>query len=153
MEVANVNGPELAELVDQVMAQKRAETEKLVRSEASASYYRGRAESAERAFRIVSDELGHEAQSRNWCEEFNEFVERVNERISSEASNSMCRLEGTDQEYSVTLQVSMTVYASVTAKSEADARSKAENFDESDLRDGDFDQIDLDVTEVEVDRD
>jgi TolA-binding protein len=78
-----------------------------------------------RALEIVNERLNKEADDRGWCNEFNEILDEVNERIASEAG-ACFTLEGNERDFEFIVQGTSTVHWSstvqVTARNEDDAR-------------------------------
>lgn len=82
-------------------------------SEAEYNVWRDRYEKVKADFNIVSNALLEEAEERDWCSDYNEFVERVNEHLN------IMQLETMEKEYEVEVELtrtqSVTTYVTVTA--------------------------------------
>lgn len=68
---------------------------------------------------VIGNALQEEAESRDWCSEYDEFVEGVNMRLSME-------LPVREREYEVEIDVTYRMTVSVTARSEDEALEAAE---------------------------
>lgn len=93
-------------------------------------------------FAIVSDLLLEEAQDRDWCEEYDTFVDQVNKR-TKKMSLQNCQVE-----YEVIVQRVRTVYDQVTVTVEG-----RRGMDEYDLQDSAFELAQLSWDWHEVDDD
>ena len=93
-------------------------------------------------FSIVSDALLEEAQNRGWCEEYDEFVDRVNR------DTKRMDLQNCEVEYEVTVQRIRTVYEQVSV-----IVSGRRGISERDLRDSAFESAEMSYDWNEVDDD
>lgn len=81
----------------------------------------GQANKAARNLEIVAEELLSEAESRGWCSEYDQFVEKVNDRCGAEVLKPCARA------YSVTFTVSVQVNARGEDAAEEEANSELES--------------------------
>lgn len=84
-------------------------------------------------FEIVSECLLNEAADRDWCSEYNDWVDEVNLRLNR---STLRKLE---REYSVKVELTETrtvsTYVTVTAASSDEAQEKVESWDWYDVLD------------------
>ena len=93
-------------------------------------------------FSLVSDLLLEEAQDRDWCDEYDTFVDNVNKR-TKKMSLQNCQIE-----YEVTVQRVRTVYEQVTVTVEG-----RRGMSEYDLQDAAFEEAGMSYDWYEVDDD
>ena len=93
-------------------------------------------------FHIVSELLLDEAQDRDWCEEYDTFVDSVNRR-TKKMSLQNCQVE-----YEVTVQRTRTVYDQVTVTVEG-----RRGMSEYDLQEAAFEEASMSYEWREVDDD
>lgn len=125
----------LHDTVNLMTEQNRQLSTKIVELEAAVSFHRGKSEAKDWAWKILAEELLDEAMTRGWCDEYNEFVDKVNGRIRDNASNSGFMLNGQETDYEVTASCSVTVVRTVRATSKKAAEDEAMGWGASDLED------------------
>lgn len=117
-------------------------------SEAEYNVWRDRYEKVKADFNIVSNALLEEAEERDWCSDYNEFVEKVNEHLT------IMQLETLEKEYEVEVELtrtqSVTTYVTVTAANATLAEQIVESmrFDtivEENVSDEDWNDDETDV--------
>lgn len=95
-------------------------------SEAEYNVWRDRYEKVKADFNIVSNALLVEAEERDWCSDYNEFVEKVNEHLN------IMQLELMEKEYEVEVELvrtqSVTTYVTVTAANATQAENIVEGM-------------------------
>jgi hypothetical protein len=117
---------------------------------------KSRRTTAERAFRHVAERLRAEAIERDWCSEYDEFVEEVNAEIvrMGGAGGEYLQLQTSERDFEVTVTVSLTMTKTISGKSEEDVREWVRDND--DWKDGvqideGWDLDSLDLEEVRAD--
>lgn len=101
-------------------------------------------------FTKVAQELLNEADSRDWCDAYNEFVDKIN------SETKHLKLKYLKKQYEVKVKLEETreqyVYVTIEASSSEDAMELIDNWDYSDLQDHtnsyDWEVTDYDATTI-----
>lgn len=127
----------------------------LVVAKSSAETYEARSnrsrESHERDIELIGTALLQEAEDRDWCSAYDDFVEELNNKLSVE-------LKTREHEYEVEIEVTQKrtqrVTVTITARTESHARELIEddpsNYYESKISDYDWDVEDEDSDIVDI---
>ena len=112
---------------------------------------------ADQAMEIISRRLIEESQDRDWCDEFDNIIEEVNEKLPSRF-----QLDTRERNYNITWTETYTVTiqrhanldatsADVAGELADDLRGEASNHDlEEAIRNGDFEYEEADDYEIEL---
>ena len=95
--------------------------------------------------KIIGEALIAEAESREWCDDYDKFVGSLNSRLS-------ITLEERSHDYEVTATFIVTVSTTISARDEDDANDQAGDMDLSSFNcsiRGDYDDIEYSNHEVE----
>lgn len=100
-------------------------------SEAEYNVWRDRYERVKADFKIVSEALLREAEERDWCSDYNNFVEDVNEHLT------IMQLQTLEKDYEVEVELTrtqtVTAYVKISAKSAEEAEQLTENLSFDDI--------------------
>lgn len=103
-------------------------------------------EKHERDIRIIGEALIEEAEERDWCSQFDDFIEKVNNELSVELP---LRQHEYDVEMLITQTRTQTVTVTVTARNTDEARRLVED-DPSNHFDGHISDYDWDIEDEET---